>query len=98
MMPGPGSYDVRYKTVEARSRKTTIASKLVEPIDKLQTLRSPGPMYKPRTAQILTHKPSYNIGGNTHQRPIITAIKSPGPTTYFSSEQFRPNSISISQR
>ena len=72
IIPGPGYYNTSSKinSQMANSRKTTIAVRLVKPQDKAESI-GPGPTYKPIVAATTVHKPSYNIGGNSLQRPDL---------------------------
>ena len=72
IIPGPGYYNTSSKinSQMPSSRKTTIAVRLVKPQDKPES-DGPGPTYKPIVAATTANKPSYNIGGNSIQRPDL---------------------------
>ena len=72
IIPGPGYYNTssRINSQMPNSRKTTIAVRLVNPKDKAES-DGPGPTYKPIVASTTVHKPAFNIGGNSSQRPEL---------------------------
>ena len=86
-LPGPGSYDVSYRTnsQNKNSRKFSIGIKLRKPISSNQT--TPGPhQYRLNTSQTKNTKPKYGIGGHSAQRPSLVdkcKLQSPNLTKYF---------------